>query len=75
MGNGLENQKTFAFPTGKPAERHVDKALPGEQYQGLNKRVLDFIVRLTLGKFYGKLILTFEAGEIKHVERRESFKP
>lgn len=81
---------TGSVATDKPSglkltERHVDKSLPGlsagnptmvgEQYQGLNKRVLDFLVRLTLGKYWGKVILTFEGGEIKHVERRESFKP
>lgn len=80
MGNGLEGQKTFEFPQKKkpmhPAEvREQAKQLPGEQYQGLNKKVLDFILKLTLGKFYGKVILTFEAGEIKHVEERLSIKP
>ena len=71
MGNGLENQKTFEFPRSK----NVDKSLPGEQYTGLNKKVLDFIVKLTVANFYGKVTLTFESGEVKHIEQYRSIKP
>lgn len=37
--------------------------------------LIDLIRKLKTDRFYGQLILKFEAGRIVHGERRESFKP
>jgi hypothetical protein len=37
--------------------------------------LFDLIRKLSAAGFYGKIIITFEAGRIVHGERREAFKP
>jgi len=75
MGNGLENQRTFTFPQSKRPTESVDKSLPGQQYAGLNKSTLDFIVKLTQANFFGTVEIKFESGKVTHIEQRRSIKP
>jgi len=64
MGNGLEFEKDRAS-LGK-SENH---------YAGLNKSTHEFILKLTLAKFFGSLKLTFVDGKIVDIDHRRHIKP
>jgi len=38
------------------------------------KKLLAFIEKLVYGKFYGKIVISFEAGKIIHLKKEESIK-
>jgi len=75
MGNGLEGQKAFTFPQSKRPSEPVNKALPGQQYVGLNKSTLDFIIKLTQAEFFGTVEIKFENGKVTHILQTRSIKP
>jgi hypothetical protein len=75
MGNGLENQKTFPFPSQKKFSETGSAPLPGQRYVGLNKSTLDFIVKLTETNFFGTVEIKFDGGKVVHINQTRSIKP